>query len=223
LNLNIFPLDKYSHSFPNPLYASNEGLVAFGGDLNPNRILKAYTIGIFPWYNENDPILWWSPNPRLVLKLEDFKISKSLQKTINKNLYEIKFDTNFRQTMIECANIRKNKEGTWILDEVIDAYEEIHKMGFAHSFEAYYNGKLVGGGYGLNIGNIFCGESMFTKENDASKVALYYLVQRLKKKGFKLIDCQVPSKHLETLGAKTIRREEFLELVNSSVNNPLEF
>lgn len=223
MNINIFPLDKYSHSFPNPLYASDDGLIAYGGDLNPNRIMTAYTKGIFPWYNKNDPILWWSPNPRLILELDDFKVSKSLQKTINKGIFEIKFDTNFRQTMIECANIRKNKEGTWILDEVIDAYEKIHKMGFAHSFEAYFDGELVGGGYGINVGNIFCGESMFSKKSDASKVALYYLTKRLKDKGFKLIDCQIPSTHLESLGAKKIPRKEFLELLNLSIEDFKEF
>ncbi|MGA1932498.1 leucyl/phenylalanyl-tRNA--protein transferase [Arcobacter sp. YIC-464] len=223
MNLNIFPLDKYSFNFPDPLYANDEGLIAYGGDLNPNRIITAYTKGIFPWYNKNDPILWWSPNPRMVLSLDDFKVSKSLTKTINKNIYEIKFDTNFEQTIIECANARKHKEGTWILDEVIEAYIKIHEMGFAHSFEAYENGQLVGGGYGINIGNIFCGESMFAKKSDASKVALFYLVERLKQKGFKYIDCQVPSSHLASLGAKNILRKDFLSLIENSISNPLEF
>lgn len=223
MNLNIYPLDKYSFNFPNPLYANDEGLIAYGGDLNPNRIITAYTKGIFPWYNQNDPILWWSPNPRMVLDLDEFKVSKSLAKTISRNTYEIRFDTNFEQTIIECANARKHKEGTWILDEVIEAYIKLHEMNFAHSFEAYYDGELVGGGYGINIGNIFCGESMFAKKSDASKVALYYLVQRLKNNGFKLIDCQVPSSHLESLGAKNISRKEFLSLVENSVCNPKEF
>ncbi len=223
MNLNIYPLDKYSFNFPNPLYANDEGLIAHGGDLNPNRIITAYTKGIFPWYNQNDPILWWSPNPRMVLDLDEFKVSKSLGKTISKNIYEVKFDCNFEQTIIECANARKHKEGTWILDGVIEAYVKLHEMGFAHSFEAYLDNKLVGGGYGINIGNIFCGESMFAKKSDASKVALYYLVQRLKNNGFKLIDCQVPSSHLQSLGAKNISREEFLSLVEKSVCSPHEF
>ena len=149
----------------------------------------AYTIGIFPWYNEDDPILWWSPNPRYIIELDEFKVSKSLKKTINSNKFEIKFDTNFEEVMVECKKVRENKEGTWIHQEVIDSYTKIHEMGFAHSFEAYCDGELVGGGYGINIGNIFCGESMFAKQSDASKVALYYLVQRLKEKGFKFIDC----------------------------------
>lgn len=223
MNLNIFPLEKNSYTFPNPLYANDEGLLAFGGDLNPNRIMVAYANGIFPWYNENDPILWWSPNPRYVLEFDDFKISKTLQKTINKNLFDIRFDTNFRQVMIECKNIRKDEEGTWIQNEIIDAYCKIFDMGFAHSFEAYYKGELVGGGYGVSIGNIFCGESMFTKKSDASKVALYYLIQRLKNSGFRFIDCQVPTPHLISLGAKAIRRKEFLQFVKESIENPKTF
>lgn len=222
--MNIFLLDKYSHIFPDPKFACDEGILAYGGDLNPNRILSAYTHGIFPWYNENDPILWWSPNPRLVLDLDEFKVSKSLKKTIERNIYEVKFDENFTQTMIECQKIkRENQKGTWINDEVVVAYTKIFEMGFAHSFESYLNGELVGGGYGLNIGDIFCGESMFAKKTDASKVALYYLVQRLKKQGFKLIDCQIPTPHLQSLGAKKISRNEFLEIVEKALINPKEF
>lgn len=222
--MDIYPLDKNSYIFPNPHFASDEGLLAYGGDLTPSRIMTAYSKGIFPWYNEDDPILWWSPNPRLVLELNEFKVSKSLQKIINKEIFEIKFDENFKQTMIECKNInRENQDKTWIQDEVIEAYTDIHDMGFAHSFEAYYNGELVGGGYGINIGNVFCGESMFAKKSNASKVALYFLVQRLKEKGFRLIDCQIPSPHLQSLGAKVMPRNEFLELIKNSVDNYKEF
>ena len=210
--------------FPNPNYANDKGLLAYGGDLNPNRIITAYTNGIFPWYNEDDPILWWSPNPRFVLELDEFKVSKSLRKTINKNLFEIKFDENFEQVMRDCKNInRVNQNGTWIQDDVIEAYVKIHEMGLAHSFEAYFDGELVGGGYGLNIGNIFCGESMFALKSDASKVALYYLVQRLKEKGFKLLDCQIPSPHLESLGGKIMPRPEFINMVKQSSENFREF
>ena len=222
--MNILPLDKYSYSFPNPLFACDEGILAYGGDLSSTRLLTAYTNGIFPWYNKNDPILWWSPNPRLVLDLDEFKVSKSLQKTINKNIYEIKFDTNFTKVMEECSSInREGQKGTWILPETIEAYTKLHEMKFAHSFEAYYQGQLVGGGYGVNIGNIFCGESMFAKKNDASKVAFYYLVKRLKKNGFKFIDCQIPTAHLESLGAKKINRDIFLDLVKESRENPKNF
>ena len=222
--MHVLPLDKHSLSFPNPLYANDEGLLAYGGDLNPQRIIKAYMHGIFPWYNKHDPILWWSPNPRFVLYLDDFKVSKSLQKLISHETYEIKFDTNFKNTMIECAKIpREGQHGTWILPEIIDAYTILHEMGFAHSFEAYYQGELVGGGYGIAMGNIFCGESMFAKRSDASKVALYFLVQRLKQNGFKLIDCQIPTPHLKSLGAQEISREYFLDLVSKALENPREF
>jgi leucyl/phenylalanyl-tRNA--protein transferase len=222
--LNVFPLDKHSYIFPNPSYASNEGLLAYGGDLSPTRLITAYTKGIFPWYNEHDPILWWSPNPRFILEFDEFKLSKSLEKTIKKNLFEIKFDTNFRQVMIECSKIpRVGQKGTWILSEVIDAYCTLFDMGFAHSFEAYYEGELVGGGYGVDIGDIFCGESMFAKKSDASKVALYHLVQRLKTNGFRFIDCQIPTPHLKTLGAKEVCREDFLQWVKESINNPKKF
>lgn len=222
--MDIYPLDKNSYIFPNPIYAHDKGLLAYGGDLNPSRIMTAYLNGIFPWYKESDPILWWSPNPRCVLNFEDFKISKSLQKVINKNIFQIKFDTSFTQVMIECKKINRQKQqGTWIQDEIIEAYTKLHNMGFAHSFEAYFNGELVGGGYGVNIGNIFCGESMFAKKTDASKVALYFLIQRLKQKGFSFIDCQIPTPHLLSLGAKTIDRKEFIFEVKKSRENLKEF
>lgn len=207
-----FPFDNKTYPFPNPLEVDDDGLLAYGGDLNPYRVLTAYANGIFPWYNKDEPILWWCPNPRFVLELDEFKVSKSLRKSIEKNIYEIKFDTNFTQTMIECAKIKRDgQKGTWIQNEMIETYTKIHQMGFAHSFEAYFEDKLVGGGYGIAVGNIFCGESMFAKKTDASKVALFHLVQRLKKRDFKLIDCQVFTPHLESLGAKEIGREEFLK------------
>ena len=222
--MNIYPLDKYLYSFPNPSFANDEGLLAYGGDLSPSRLISAYSKGIFPWYNASDPILWWSPNPRLILELDKFKISKSLQKTINKNIFEIKFNQNFAEVIKQCAKIKRSgQDGTWIINDVIEAYIKLFNMGFANSFEAYFNGQLVAGGYGINIGNIFCGESMFSNKTDASKVALYYLVQRLKKNGFKLIDCQVLSKHLLSLGAKEISRTQFLELVQNSLENPKTF
>lgn len=222
--MNILPLTKYSYSFPDPLYACDEGVLAYGGDLSTTRLITAYTKGIFPWYNKTDPILWWSPNPRLILDLNEFKLSKSLKKTIAKNIFEIKFDTNFEQVMIECSKInREGQKGSWILPEIIEAYKKLHEMKFAHSFEAYFEGELVGGGYGINIGNIFCGESMFSKKNDASKVALYHLVQRLKSSGFIMIDCQIPTPHLESLGAKKIPRDKFLNLVAQSKENPKNF
>ena len=222
--MNILPLEKYSLSFPNPAFASDEGLIAYGGDLSVNRILYAYHRGIFPWYNEEDPILWWSPNPRLVLDLQELKVSKSLQKTINKEIFEIRFDTNFKQVMIECAKINRGHEnGSWIHHDLIDAYCLLHERGDAHSFEAYLDDELVGGGYGITVGNIFCGESMFAKKSDASKVAFYHLVQRLKVNGFALVDCQIPTDHLISLGAKTISRDKFLKLVSIALENYKNF
>ena len=219
----IRSIDKYSHTFPNPNTAHESGIVCYGGDLNPNRVIKAYMSGIFPWYNEDDPILWWSPNPRCILKFEDFKVSKTLKKSIDKNIYEIKFDNDFENVIKSCQNAPRNSNKTWLNDEMIETYIQLHNMGFAHSFESYLDGKLVGGGYGINIGDIFCGESMFSLQNDASKVALYHLVRRLKNNGFNFIDCQVPNEHLISLGATTISREEFLLNVQNSLNNPKSF
>ena len=222
--MTIFPLDKFSYTFPNANDATQEGVVAYGGDLNPNRIIKAYMNGIFPWYNEGDPILWWSPNPRLILSLQDFKVSKTLFKTINKQIFSVKFDTNFKQVMQECAKMpREGQKGSWILPEVIDAYCQLHEMGFAHSFEAYVDNELVGGGYGIVVGDIFCGESMFAKHNDASKVAFYYLVEHLKQQGFSMIDCQIPTAHLKSLGAKEIERTQFLQYVKEALEKPRNF
>ncbi len=206
-------LSKYSYTFPNPREASDEGLLAWGGDLNENRLLTAYRNGIFPWYNENDPILWWSPNPRLVLYLNDLKVSKSLKRNIKK--YEVKFDTNFKEVIKACRDIR---DETWINREIIEKYTNLHKMGFANSVETYYKGELVGGLYGISIGRVFCGESMFSKKSDASKVALYHLVERLKRLNFHFIDCQIPTNHLKSMGAIEISRDRFLNELKKALN-----
>jgi len=220
----IFPLDKYSYTFPNPLDASDEGLLAYGGDLHPNRIMTGYRNGIFPWFNEDDPILWWSPNPRFVLDIEKFKIPKSLNRTIKKQQLEIKYDTAFVQVMIECANAsRPDQDGTWIVPEMIEAYSELHSLGHAHSFEAWEDGVLVAGGYGVVVGDIFCGESMFTKVSDASKIAFVHLVQRLKCNGFKYIDSQIYTDHLARFGAVHISRETYISLVKEALFNPKDF
>jgi leucyl/phenylalanyl-tRNA--protein transferase len=224
--MNILPLSKDSYTFPNPNTASPDGLLAIGGDLNPKRVLKAYQNGIFPWYNEDelDPILWWSPDPRFVLDINELHIPKSLKKIIKKNIFEIRFDTNFTRVMIECANAyRADQDGTWIGPEMIEAYSKLHSQGIAHSFEAYYENELVGGGYGVVIGDIFCGESMFALKNDASKVAFVALVQRLKNNGFRYIDSQIHTEHLERFGAKNITRIEYLKLVQESSENFKEF
>lgn len=222
--MDIYPLDDDVYSFPNPRFACNEGILAYGGDLSPTRLITAYAHGIFPWYNEDEPILWWSPNPRLVMELDEFKVSKSLRKTLKKDIFEVRFDENFTQVMRECKKIyRPDQDGTWLQDDLIEAYTKLHELGYAHSFESYYEGELVGGGYGVAIGDMFCGESMFAKKSDASKVALYYLVQHLKEKGFSLLDCQVPTEHLESLGAKKMSRDKFLDRLKVSIENCKEF
>ena len=219
--LIISKIDKYSYIFPDPRYSSKEGLVAFGGDLNPNRLLSAYKKGIFPWYSEGDPILWWSPDPRFILYPDDLKISKSLKKTLKKNIFEIKIDTNFYEVIKNCSQIkRKNQEGTWILPEIIEAFVKLHEMGFAHSIEVYKDSELVGGLYGISLGAAFFGESMFSKVSDASKVALVKLVEISKKFEFDFIDCQIPSEHLKRMGAIEIDRDRFLDELQIALQKP---
>lgn len=215
-------LNKYEFKFPNPNDADEDGIVAWGGDLNPARIIRAYQSGIFPWYSKGDPILWWSPNPRLIMELDDFKISKSLKKSLKKFTY--KFDSSFKEVMQNCASKpRKGQNGTWIQDDIVEAYEVLHSMGIAHSIESYKDGELVGGLYGLSIGKVFCGESMFANENDASKSAYTVLVKHLKKWGYDFIDCQVPTDHLKSLGAKEVTRDYFLNrLVKSNMDEVKE-
>jgi len=202
----------YKHEFPHPNEADEDGIVAFGGDLNPTRLYKAYREGIFPWYTVGDPILWWSPDPRLILHLDDFKLRKSLKKRMKH--FEIRFDTAFEKVLQECAAIyRPGQQGTWLQPELIEAMNELHALGRAHSIEAYYEGELVGGLYGISVGAIFCGESMFAKKSDASKVAFAVLVEKLKEWGYTMVDAQVPTAHLKSLGAIEVYRDYFLELL----------
>ncbi len=204
--------------FPDPRYASKEGLVAVNGDLSPERILFAYSIGIFPWYGKDEPILWWSPDPRMVLYLDKFKVHRSLKKIIKKDIFEVKFDTNFEEVIKMCATIkRKHEDETWILPEVIEAYTRLHHLGFAHSVETYLDGELVGGLYGVSIGKMFSGESMFSKVSNASKVALYYLVEKLKEWNFDFIDCQIPSEHFKKWGGIEVSRDKFLDQLEIAV------
>lgn len=210
-------IPKLSHylSFPDPESAAEEGILAYGGDLSPSRLMLAYRSGIFPWYSVNDPILWWSPDPRLILELDDFKLSRSLHKKIPH--FEVRFDTVFSQVIRECATApRRGQKGSWIVPEMIEAYETLHALGYAHSVEAYQNGILVGGLYGVSVGGVFCGESMFAKVSDASKVAFAVLVEHLTYWGFEFIDCQVPTEHLKSLGAKEVSRSHFLERLNKA-------
>lgn len=207
--------------FPDPNLAEESGLLAVGGDLSPERLLLAYSSGIFPWYSEDDPILWWSPEPRMILIPESLKISRSFRQIINKNKFEIKFDTQFKQVISNCSKAPRNdQDGTWITKEMKQAYIKLHKLGFAHSVETYYKDELVGGLYGISLGKAFFGESMFFKRNDASKIALYFLVQKIKEWGFHFIDAQVETEHLKSMGAQLIPRKEFLISLNSALNFP---
>lgn len=200
---------RYELAFPDPRDADENGIVAFGGDLSPSRLLLAYRSGIFPWYSEGDPILWWSPDPRLVMNLEDFRLRKSLKKRMKH--FDITFDTAFAEVMRNCARIpRSGQNATWILPEIVEAYTTLHTMGHAHSVEAWQNGKLVGGLYGVTVGGVFCGESMFAYVSDASKSAFAVLVEHLKSRGFEMIDAQVPTDHLKRLGATEVSRDFFL-------------
>ncbi|MBD3823973.1 MAG: leucyl/phenylalanyl-tRNA--protein transferase [Epsilonproteobacteria bacterium] len=208
-------LSTYELKFPHPDQANEEGMVAWGGDLSPSRLIRAYQQGIFPWYAKGDPIIWWSPNPRLIMELEDFKLSRSLKKSLKK--FEYKFDTNFREVMHKCASTpRRAQSGTWIQQEIIEAYDELFGMGLAHSVESYQNGVLVGGLYGVVVGRVFCGESMFSHATDASKAAYAVLIAHLKTWGYDFVDCQVPTDHLKSLGAKEVSREYFLERLYDS-------
>jgi leucyl/phenylalanyl-tRNA--protein transferase len=213
----MIPQIRYELEFPHPSSANEAGIVAWGGDLSPNRILLAYRNGIFPWYSQGDPILWWSPNPRLILNLDDFKLRRSLKKRLKH--FEIRVDTAFDEVINQCATTyRRDQEGTWILPEMIEAYNVLHEMGYAHCVEAYQDGKLVGGLYGIAIGRVFCGESMFAHVNDASKVAFLYLVEYLKKWGYEFIDSQVPTLHVKSLGGIEISRDMFLKRLKIAIN-----
>ena len=205
--------------FPDPNLANDDGLIGHGGELTPEYLLSAYCQGIFPWFSEGEPILWWSPNPRMVLFPEKFKLRKSLRQVINRGTYEIRIDTAFRDVITSCSKTpRMGKGDTWITKDMIEAYIELYRLGFAHSFESYFEGELVGGLYGISIGNAFFGESMFFTKTDASKVAFYHLVQFAKKNNFAFIDAQQSTGHLQSLGAEEISRSEFLERLQEVLN-----
>ena len=198
--------------FPPVEMASSEGILAFGGDLRPERLILAYQSGIFPWYNEGEPIIWYSPDLRMVLFPDELKISKSMRRVMAKNEFTISWNKAFEQVIDQCQKSpRKDQLGTWITDDMKEAYIKLHKLGFAKSVEVWHKEQLVGGLYGIDLGHIFCGESMFSKESNTSKLAFIHLVEELQKKDYKLIDCQVYNEHLESLGAREIPREEFME------------
>ncbi len=200
---------------------SPNGLLCAGGDLTPARILDAYAHGIFPWFSEGDPILWWSPDPRMVLFPGELKVSRSLRKTVERGAYETRFDTAFGRVIAECAAPREGQAGTWIVPEMIAAYTALHQRGYVHSVESWRDGELVGGLYGMALGQVFFGESMFSRAPDASKVALVKLVERLSAQGVRLIDCQQATAHLASLGAREIPRREFAKRVQESIQYPL--
>ena len=203
--------------FPSPELASPEGILAVGGDLSPERLLMAYRMGIFPWYSEGEPILWWSPDPRFVLFPHELKVSRSMRQVLKKDLFRITMDRNFRDVMAGCRAPRRDQEGTWIDTDMSAAYGDLHDRGYAHSVEVWANDQLVGGLYGISLGRCFFGESMFTRVSNASKAALIALTQKLHALGFVMIDCQVFTEHLQSLGARMIPRTNFLMMLEDAM------
>jgi leucyl/phenylalanyl-tRNA--protein transferase len=207
--------------FPPPDYADPSGLIAVGGDLSSERLLEAYRLGIFPWYSEDQPILWWSPDPRFVLELEDFHVSRSLHKTLRKRIFQVTLDRAFEEVITACAAVpREGQNGTWITPEMQEAYIHLYGLGYAHSVETWLEGDLVGGLYGVSLGKGFFGESMFHRKTDASKVALTVLVEKLKSWKFHFIDAQMSTDHMKSLGAKEVSRRIFLKQLRSALRHP---
>jgi len=208
-------------AFPPPSAAPGHGLLAVGGDLSVERLLLAYRMGIFPWYSENEPILWWSPDPRLLLYPEELHVSRSLRKTVRQGVFRTTLDRAFEQVVRACARIpRRNQPGTWITPEMIEAYCALHQAGYAHSLEAWDGDRLAGGIYGVSLGRCFFGESMFTRVTNASKVALVTLVEYLKRGGFAFLDCQVRTEHMVRMGAREVPRSLFLAQLEGAAGEP---
>jgi leucyl/phenylalanyl-tRNA--protein transferase len=200
--------------FPPVSDANPDGILAIGGDLSTERLLLAYKSGIFPWFEEGEPIYWWSPNPRMVLFLDELVVSKSMRNILNRNVFKVTFNQNFRKVISNCQKIKRNgQNGTWITQDMIEAYCKLNEFGTAKSVEVWQNDQLVGGLYGIDLGHIFCGESMFSKVSNASKVAFIALVNQLKSDNYKILDCQVYNEHLESLGCREIERTDFMELL----------
>lgn len=214
----IYQLLSDYNGFPPTHHAEKDGLLAIGGDLSPERLLTAYSLGIFPWFNPGDEILWWAPPKRAVFNAGGIKISKSLQQSIRNKGYKSTFDTAFEEVIENCSNISRNgQEGTWISDEMKKAYINLHELGFAHSVETWRDGKLVGGLYGISLGSVFFGESMFHKATDASKIALVFLSNSMLEWGFSFIDAQMHNSHLESLGVEIISRAKYQKLLQKSL------
>ncbi len=213
----LYRLPANHFLFPDPDLAEDDGLLAIGGDLSPKRLLVAYEMGIFPWYNPGEPILWWSPDPRLVLFPGEVKISRSMRPLFNRDTYRVTYDSDFSAIIRKCRfNRRKNQYGTWISDDIVDAYSALHRMGYAHSVEVWQGDALVGGLYGISSGKCFFGESMFAESSNASKFGLIHLCRQLEARGFFLIDCQQETRHLQSMGARCISRTEFLDWLERS-------
>jgi len=214
----IYSLDIQSIGFPDPNDAEHDGLIAFGGDLTPKRLISAYSQGIFPWFSPGDPILWWSPDPRLVLFPSKIHVSKSMKKIIKKNIFRVTMDQAFESVISECADIRiQNGEETWLTNEMKEAYTQLYHIGIAHSVEVWIDDALAGGLYGVSLGRTFFGESMFSKYSNASKVALLALSVFVNAYHFDMIDCQVPTNHLISMGAEKISRKHFLGMLHDSL------
>ncbi len=202
--------------FPPVYEASSEGILAVGGDLSPGRLLLAYRSGIFPWFNPGEPILWWAPKSRMVLYFDELAVSKSMRNILNRNTFTVTFNQNFSEVISNCSTIkREGQRGTWISQEMREAYCKLNEMGIAKSVEVWQNNELVGGLYGIDLGDVFCGESMFSKVSNASKIAFISLAQHLKKENYKILDCQVYNEHLDSLGCREIDRDDFMKLLNS--------
>ncbi len=217
----IFWLSEQNLVFPDPELADPEGVLAIGGDLSPQRLLKAYNQGIFPWFGPGDPILWWSPDPRFVLFPAELKVSRSMRPYFNQRKFDVTFDRQFAAVIYNCAaQYRPGQGGTWITKEMIKGYTRLHEMGYAHSVEVLKDGQLVGGLYGIALGRIFFGESMFTDVSNASKFGFITLVRQLKKRGFRLVDCQQETRHLASLGARSIPRKKFLSYLEKNEREP---
>ena len=200
--------------FPAVETASPEGILAFGGDLSQERLLLAYRSGIFPWFEAGEPILWWSPNPRMVLFLDELKVSKSMRNILNRAIFKVTFNQDFKAVISNCQNVKRDgQNGTWITNEMIEAYCKLHELGVAKSVEVWKDDKLVGGLYGIDLGHVFCGESMFSLESNASKVAFVSLVNQLKSEKYQILDCQVYNEHLESLGCREINRDDFIKII----------
>ena len=201
--------------FPDVSEADEHGILAVGGDLSPQRLMLAYQSGIFPWFDNDEPILWWSPPERMVLFPDELVISKSMRSILRKEVFTVTFNKDFRAVISNCSQISRNgQQGTWISEEMIEAYVKLHELGYAKSVEVWQNNELVGGLYGIDLGHVFCGESMFSRVSNASKVAFITLVESLKTRKYKLIDCQVHNDHLESLGAREIERVQFMEMLS---------